>query len=136
MGMYTELYMGVELSKDIPSELIKWLDNNKGEDSDFDLLDRICPDKLRDTQLSVLCGSSCYFDALPHFNFKYDSISESYFLTFGCNIQNYINEIDILLKLLEPFIKSKGHIGHIRYEENDIPTLLFMKDGLIIKDAK
>lgn len=136
MGMYTELYMGVEFSKDTPSELIKWLNSNNEDDSDLDLLNKICPYELRDTRLSALCGDSYYFDALSHFKFTYDLISRSYFLTFGCNIKNYSNEIAILLKILEPFITSDGHIGHIRYEEDDIPTLLFMKDGLIITDAK
>lgn len=136
MGMYTELYMGVELSKNTPVELIEWLDGHTGDDVDYDLLDKICPEELRGTRLSILSGSSYYFDAMPHFCFKYDNISQSYFLTFGCNIKNYSNEVDTLLKILEPFITSDGHIGHIRYEEYDVPTLLFMKDGLIVKDNK
>ena len=73
-------------------------------------------------------GSSYYFDAQPHFLFRWDNISKAYFLTVGLNIKNYSNEIRTFIKLIEPYILSYGHIGHIRYEEAEYPTLLMMDE--------
>ena len=133
MGMYTELYLGVELCKDTPDNILEWLACQNNECIDYDVVKDLCPSQLKGTRLSYIGGSSYYFDAMQHYCFKYDTISGSYFLTCGCNIKNYSDEIDTLLNILEPFILSIGHIGHIRYEEEYTPTLLFMEAGVLVK---
>ena len=137
MGMYTELYLGVELSKDTDEGIVKWLSlHNKGDEITFSDIRLLAPTELAGTRLDVLSGSSYYFDALPHFQFEYDDISKSYHLTLGLNIKNYSNEIDTFLKILEPYITSIGHIGHTRYEEEEVPTLLYCYDNVITTTPK
>lgn len=133
MGMYTELYLGIELSKDTHENIVKWLESHNVEYG-WQKTMELAPDCLKETRLNILCGSSCYLDAQPHFQFFKDKITGNFFLTFGCNIKNYSGEIDKLLRLLEPHITSYNHIGHYRYEESDTPTLLYMVDGKIIEN--
>lgn len=123
--MYTELYLGVNLSEDMPIELVGWLKSHNEESEDWYVkTDSLAPDELKKTRLSVLAGGSYYFDAQQHFFFKYDRTSGDYFLTMGLNIKNYDHEIRKFLNILEPYIVSDGHIGHTRYEEEEYPTLL------------
>lgn len=125
MGMYTELYLGVELKKDTREDIIQWLEAHKDDSISIYVLMALAPIELKNTRLNVLSGSSYYFDAQPHFNFKYDNISRSYFLTLGLNIKNYDNDIKIFLDMIRPYITTIGHIGHTRYEENEEPTILY-----------
>ena len=122
MGMYTELYLAVELSKDVPNNIIQWL-NSDGELAN-------APSRIKN---GFTGWDSYYFASQPFTVFKYDDISESYFLTTVFNIKNYENEIDFLLETLTPYIIREGHIGHTRYEEFYYPTILFFKDGKIIR---
>ena len=127
MGMYTELYLGVDLKKDTPMSIINWL--NANQEFNYKEATLKCPTDLKNTQLSTLRGGgSYYFYAQPHFNFKYDEISESYHLTLGINIQNYDNEIDSFLQLLRPYLYMEDgeHMGHVRYKEDTTPTLLYV----------
>ena len=123
MGMYTELYLGVELSKDTPKHIVKWLEAHNSDD--YETIAKLTPIELNATRLETLCCSSYYFDAQPHFLFRFDDIAGAYFLTFGCNIKNYSNEIATFVDMLRPYILTDDHIGHIRYEEDRIPTLLY-----------
>lgn len=138
MGMYTELYLGVELSSNTDKIIIDWLEHHNRRDlSDneyWDLMEKISP--LKGRLYSLYQGGSYYFDAQGHFLFKYDEISKTYYLTVGFNIKNYNDEIGQLLRLLEPYITSDGHIGHIRYEESEYPTLLMYEDSKIIYKDK
>ena len=130
MGMYTELYLGLEIKKDIPMSLQNWLlANNKDLNKTYEEISKMCPNKeLEETNLSTLAGGSYYFDAQQHYEFVYDDISLTYYLTMGVNIKNYDNDIYKFLKLITPYITTIGHIGHIRYEEHEFPTIL-MFDG-------
>ena len=134
MGMYTELYLGIELRKCMDKDIVGWLKLNR--DGNYEDIDSICPEELKETRLSVLSGCSYYFDAQPHYNFEYNKISESYYLTMGINIKNYGDEINTFLKILEPYIISNGHIGHIRYEEEVYPTILMFDEEIVKKNIK
>ena len=107
--MYTELYLAVDLKKEIPKELIEEI---KSEDGRF---------------WGVGC-TSYYFGGLSVFDLKYDEIQDCYKLTMRFNMKNYDNEIEEMIKLILPYIDNYGHIGHKRYEETDMPTLLFCTD--------
>jgi hypothetical protein len=112
MGMYTEIYLTVELSKDIPRYVIDWINDDSEDES--------IPSRVRCFGYS----SSYYFDGIGFKRFYYDDISKSYYLTTRFDIKNYNDEIEFLLDKLSPYILSDGHIGHIRYEESEYPTIL------------
>ena len=119
MGMYTELYLAVELSNDTPEDIVAWINDDKTKDD--------VPARIESFGFS----SSYYFDGIACKHFFYDDISISYYLTTRFDLKNYEEEIQTLLSVLEPYIISKGHIGHIRYENNKFPTLLFFKNDKI-----
>jgi hypothetical protein len=126
MGMYTELYLAVELSKDTPKDIVAWIDGYKELEN--------APCRIKD---GFTGRDSYYFDSQPFTVFKYDDISNSYYLTTVFNLKNYENEIEFMLNTLEPYIVSNGHIGHTRYEEYENPTILFFKNGKIVcKEVK
>ena len=76
-------------------------------------------------------GTSYYFDAITIAKIKYDTISNTYYFTGRMDLKNYENEIQFILDTLEPYIISDGHIGHIRYEEEELPTILTINQGEI-----
>ena len=132
MGMYTELYMGVSLKKDTPPkvvETIKAIIAGKAgyehrHDHAFFATDR--------WGWCLRSGGSYYFDAAPHARIFKDDIDGHWRLTFGTNIKNYSEEWEKFIDWIRPFIETKGHLGHIRYEEQSMPTILFMNlDGTI-----
>ena len=119
MGMYTELYLACNLKKDTPENILNWL---KGDtETPFT--------QLKNTRLEKnnMKYSSYYFYAQPHQEITYDSISKSYHLLLLFNLKNYDNEIHKLLICVMPYIDAyEGeHLGHTRYEEDRIPTLIF-----------
>ena len=119
MGMYTELYLAVELNKDMPEDIINWINDSE--------LRNDVPSRISNFGFS----SSYYFDGIACKKFTYDEISNSYYLTTRFDLKNYDSEIQKLLSILEPYITSSGHIGHIRYEEDDYPTMIFLNDNKI-----
>ena len=120
MGMYTELYLGVELKKETPEAIRDWLVKGK---TLLDASSRI--------KTYPFGGTSYYFDALTIEKMKYDTIANSYYFTGRMDLKNYENEIQFILNTLEPYIISDGHIGHVRYEEEEMPTILIMNQGKI-----
>ena len=127
MGMYTEIYLGVDLKEDTPREIISWLAAHIDKSSTYEKVRCLAPEILRGTRFEILSGDSYYFYAQQHISFVFDEISHSYHFTLVCNIKNYDNEIQKLLDLIRPYLDMypNEHMGHIRYEEDDTPTFLF-----------
>jgi len=136
MGMYTELYLAVELTKYTREDIIQWMSKHNST-KDWHGVPEIAPEEVKNSRLDVLSGDSYYFDAIPVMKFKYDKISDSYYLTVIFNIKNYEDEIEKFLKLIEPYVISEGHVGHKRYEESDKPTLIYYdKKGFVFEDVE
>lgn len=124
MGMYTEIYVNVDLIKDLPEEI-------------FNTLKALCEYDYE----------SMYFqDKPPHFPFLfsngsvYTPNSSCSSLTFDKDlkywsllgkgdIKNYNNDIDFFFEWINPYVDlEKGmFIGYSRYEEDSKPTLYFKK---------
>ena len=125
MGMYTELVMGVELRKDVPTQVIETLRFMLGERPDE-------PTPLPEHPLfgdtrwrHMLLCDSYYFDGDTMHAFRKDEIADAWFLTVRCNLKNYDNEIEKFCDWLEPYMNTEGFYGYKRYEEAEVPTLLF-----------
>jgi hypothetical protein len=127
MGMYTEINCAFEMKKDTPVEVLNLLKYMVG-----DVLDE--PVYLPDHPLFktsrwsyVLRCDSYYFDGDSHSTVRLDDISNSYYVTIRSNLKNYDDEIDKFIDWISPNLdKYPGDfIGYKRYEENEVPTLLF-----------
>lgn len=124
MGMYTELNIGLELSKDTPEEVINIINYMiSGEGSDMPTTPNH-PLFSTDRWDFMLTCSSYYFNAQPVHKFEYDEIGECWFLTSISNLKNYNSEIEKFLDWISPYINDNGFFGYMRYEEDDFPTLL------------
>lgn len=122
MGMYTELYLACDLQKNTPEEVLNYF---KQQLNDQEITS--VPEALLDTRFKngVLVGSY-YFYGIPTLKLEWDEIGNNYHLLILTNLKNYSDEIRILVDLLMPYIDAAKdeHIGHIRYEEDDLPTFL------------
>ena len=136
MGMYTEMHLFVELKKELRKDIKEWLYAQVSDTRDVVDVSNECPKELKGTRFEtgLLC-SSYYFDMQPVLIFRFDKISQTYFLTVLTNLKNYDREIKKFLTILEPYIDTYDgtHIGHMRYETYNNPTLLFMQDRKIVE---
>ena len=133
MGMFTELYLGVRLKKDTPSnviDILKYMINGVDEDNGEEVPDTAPYHPLFETRMweHMLQCRSYYFHARLVNILQYDDISESYHLTVRSDLKNYNDEILYFIDWLTPYI-VKGyncweHLGHIRYEEDTLPELI------------
>ena len=124
MGMYTELQLNCELKKcDIGVAFaLGETEVNCGFDNVW---------------CGMLQGESSYF--------PYDAQSsctlnkwEETFLNIRCNIKNYKNQLEEFLAYLHPLIDAieGDFLGFIRYEEHDIPTLIYYdKNEILFKEV-
>jgi hypothetical protein len=126
MGMYTELYLSFKFRKDTPKQIIDWIKAHDDNNISFEELLDLIPEPIKGTRLRTLYSSSAYFDSITTCE-----ITEDYKFLCIFNIKNYNEEIQKLLDMFEPFIDSYGHIGHIRYEEYDLPDIIEFKDNKI-----
>lgn len=124
MGMYTEIYVNVDLKDGIPKEVLA-------------VLEAMCS---RDTEAYALLGlprrwaflfgnGSYYTPSTWVAKLTYDDISGQYSLLGKGDIKNYQNEIEEFFEWLMPYIDTNegAFIGYSRYEEDDVPTLYFKK---------
>ena len=130
MGMYTELHFNAELKGNVPKNVIDTLKYmiNKHNDIDFD------PSQVFKHQLFstdrwpvMLQCDSYYFSADTNSTLRYDDIAKSYFLCIRSNLKNYDGEIEHFIDWIHPYLDELegDYLGHYRYEEDDIPTLIF-----------
>lgn len=133
MGMYTELHYNVELSKDVPEDVINILKFMVGDSEDE-------PSTLPNHPLFgdtrwrfMLRCDSYYFNADTHSTLRLDGISHSYYLCIRCNLKNYNDEIELFIDWIDPYLDeciAKGEfLGFYRYEEDNEPTLIYRKGG-------
>jgi len=124
MGVYTEIYVNVDLKKDTPEEVIE-------------VLSAMCfPDCLQNklegfpVRWAYLFGNGSYYTPNTSARYlRYDDISKQYSLLGKGDIKNYQGEIEEFFEWLMPYIDSSegDFIGYSRYEEDDVPTLYFKK---------
>ena len=127
MGMYTELVMGCELKKDTPAEVIETLKYMLG---DNEYLATVPVNKLfaTDRWKVMLCCDSYYFDGDTHSTLRHDDINQGYHLTIRCNLKNYCGEIGKFLNWIYPYADTREFVGYYRYEECEVPTLVYFTD--------
>ena len=125
MGMYTEIFMRVNIRKDAPESVRKMLEFlTSGNDK---------PDELPDHEFFtcdrwdyVALSSSYYFPGTRHSSYvravrDYDADA----LNILANLKNYDGEIGKFFDWIDPYLEGErgDFIGYEMYEEDETPTL-------------
>ena len=125
MGMYTELVLGVNIKDDTPNEVITVLRHmvyNPNINSVVELPDH--PLFATSRWKHMLRSCSYYFSGGSHTELVKDQF-DFWKLSIRCNLKNYDDEINKFWNWIQPYVETKGHVGHFRYEEDDEPTLMY-----------
>jgi len=138
MGMYTELYLSLSIRGDIPAdarEALYFLFGDGDQPTTW-------PDHEAFTKERVTCGllgrgNSFYFVPRSVKLFDHETINDTYVLISRSDIKNYEEEIEAFLDWLGQYVHTPcdEHVGHIRYEEDHRPTLLFATEKGIRYEA-
>lgn len=126
MGMYTELVLKVRLEKSIPEDvknILKFLFSDKEEPS-------IIPDhpffQCERWQCVGRCSS---FYHHPESVSSFNEEGSSYAIFSRSDLKNYDSEIGKFIDWLTPYLMHRRKcIGWTWYEEEQEPTLLYLKD--------
>lgn len=140
MGMYTEIYVNVDLKQDAPKGIIDVLrcmcrefkvmsnyDNKKIDDTLYDYdnpqYDEIMS-KFPQRFTYLFCNGSYYTPNTTVAMLSYDTVSNQYSLLAKGDIKNYGGEIEQFFKWIAPYAETE-FMGYSRYEEYREPTLFF-----------
>lgn len=136
MGMYTELHVAMEIRGDAPSHVIQALEYMVDTS---DTAPRVTDDHPLFSTARweyFMQSDSYYFPATTHQNFRYDKISDSYFLTLHTNFKNYNDEISQFLDWIKDYNafsytgdETEQFVGYFRYEEDTLPTLILFRQN-------
>lgn len=129
MGMYTEIYINVDLKKETPDDVIQVLKAMVGHlsnEEEYKVL------KDYPSRWSCLFSDMSYYTPRTHCRYlNFDTISNQWSLLGKGDIKNYANEIEEFFEWITPWVDgySGDFIGYSRYEECRKPTLYFLPDG-------
>lgn len=130
MGMYTELYISCGIKQDVPKEVRDVLFHLFGG--------KEVPEKLPDHPFfqcsrwdCIGSMSSFYFVPMPTSRIEVNEISKKIYITSRSDLKNYGSEIEHFLDWIMPYVADGdgAHIGHMRYEEDREPTILYKTKG-------
>ncbi len=130
MGMYTELHYNAELKKEVPKQILDVLAFMVEYENDTPPPHLPSSKLFGDTRWRyMLTCDSYYFCADTHSTLRFDNIAKSWFLCIRSNFKNYDNEINLFIEWMDPYLQadSGDFIGFYRYEEDEIPTLIYKK---------
>ena len=129
MGMYTEIYINVDLKKDTPDDVIKVL-----EAMCRMLPDQECSEVLVDypSRWSCLFSNMSYYTPSTNCRFlEFDGITQKWSLLGKGDIKNYSGEIKKFFEWIIPYVDGYpgDFIGYSRYEEDLKPTLIYLPES-------
>ena len=146
MGMYTALSIGVELNVEQShpvTELLRYMIGERPDEPKYTPAQYMQINALHSLFITsrweyMLQSDSYYFNYDTHFRLRWDDNAKAYFLSGVCNLKNYNQEIEHFLDWLNQFVADpeEGFLGWTMYEEDDIPTILYRKDGKILSAQK
>ena len=137
--MYTQIHFASDLKKETPKEVIdilKAMDNGTA----FELYEKQLPNhdffKCGHWAYLFTMGSA-YFDYDTTHHFGKQEWSDTYNLSVTSNLKNYSDEIDLFIDWITPYLdKQDGDfLGYSRYEETEIPTLIYHPNKLFTPDV-
>ena len=121
MGMYTEIFVNVDLIESTPDEVIQTLKAICGKDHDSPFL------VGKPNRWKMLFNSGSYYTPNTECAaLTFDEIGDQWSLIGKGDIKNYENEIEAFFAYIEPWVEDR-FMGYMRYEENEEPTLMFKR---------
>lgn len=126
MGMYTEVYVNVDLKKELPEEVLQVIKAMCG---------KLDPEVAEEVLKGFPQRWHCLFSDMSYYTPKtyckyleFDKISNQWSLLGKGDIKNYEGEIEQFFQWIEPWIDGYDgdFIGYSRYEEDAKPTLYFL----------
>lgn len=143
MGMYTEIYVNIDLVEDLPDDvlyvlkgLVRVVDCNSNFDNKPFNHSTVNYDDDKFKQLTsgfgrrfpwLFCNGSYYLPNTTVAELSYNFISNRWSLLGKGDLKNYRSEIQQFFKWIAPYSTTE-FLGYSRYEEEDEPTLHFRKD--------
>lgn len=131
MGMYTQLHLGVTLSKETPTEIINLLRFMLHETDDEKYTQPLPNHELfkHNRWVYMLTCDSYYFNYKTTHLFKFDDIGQHWWFNVTTNLKNYEDEIGLFLDWINQYIEDPMRncdemLGYIRYEENALPDII------------
>ena len=125
MGMYTEIYVNVDLREDTPKDVIETLKAMCAKDSESPLL----ADKP--SRWSYMFNNGSYYTPNTECGLlTWDTIGNQWSLLAKGDIKNYEDEIEAFFEWLMPHVEGElgDFIGYTRYEESEKPTLILLSN--------
>jgi hypothetical protein len=121
MGMYTEIYVNVDLKKETPVPVIDTL---------REICAGHCPPGFPDRSGLLFSNSSYYTPLTSVARLTFDSIRDGYSLLGKGDLKNYSGEIEYFFNWIMPWVDGfpGDFVGYHRYEEDQKPTLVFIPD--------
>ncbi len=124
MGMYTEIYVNVDLKENTPKEVINILKSMCYE-SDDSLLEG------KPARWGYLFSSGSFYT--PNTccaELTFNQISKQWSLLGKGDIKNYEGEIEEFFSWIMPYVDGRegDFIGYSRYEESQQPTLVYLTE--------
>jgi hypothetical protein len=119
MGMYTEIYVNVDLKEETPRPIITTLN---------EIIEGDTPDGFPDRTGCLFCNMSYYTPFTRVANLTYDEIRRGWSLLGKGDLKNYSGEIEFFFDWLMPWVDGSpgDFVGYYRYEEDQAPTLVFI----------
>lgn len=119
MGMYTEIFVNVDLKEDTPSEIIEVLKAMCVKDHEAACL------KDKPQRWWYLFNNGSYYTPLTQCGtLTFDDIAGHYSLLAKGDIKNYDNEIEKFFDFIRPWCDTE-FMGYYRFEESREPTLVY-----------
>ena len=129
MGMYTELYLAVDLKRDTPDSVIDTLKRFAGDSDAEDTPDKPDSDSFRLTR-QIFFKGSYYFQGPAAGVLEFDESTGQWQLLCRYDLKNYEGEHEAFIRWLAPHVDpDHSPAGHIRYEEQELPTLIYFRGG-------
>lgn len=144
MGMYTELNFGAQLKQELPEGLSDWLERHADGRVITDSPEPFGPDAAHPffqtpRWYHLFWCSSAYFTTRGNSEFnKWTGQSYDHPTLFiHTSLKNYDDEIGKFIDWIAPYVDdyTGTMVGYHRYEENQLPTLIFV-DGECRDDGR
>ncbi len=125
--MYTEIYVNVDLKKETPDEIIEVLKAM----CDMEESNKKVLEPYPDRWICLFSNMSYYTPSTRCRSLTYDDIKERWSLLGKGDIKNYGLDIEEFFEWIIPYVDGcpGDFIGYHRYEEQRVPTLVFLPDN-------
>ena len=122
MGMYTEIYVNVDLKQDVPEHILNVLREMCSGQGEGRL------DAYPQRWGCLFSSNSFYTPLTECASLTFNEIRGGWSLLGKGDIKNYNREIELFFEWISPWVYGDpgDFIGYHRYEEQRVPTLVFL----------